>query len=232
MNTRLLLLFFIAAIVGLSACKKNNDTPTVTSTAFLNIVNASTDTVNFYLNGTRLNNNSNLYPAGSSGYFSVTDGQQNYQVKKLFNPVTNTVQTLFSIPLKLDSAGDYSLFITDGTLVNSFSTKDVLLAVPDTLATTNCYVRFVNASPGTTNFDLAVGDTVKFTNVPFKSVSGFQLVGVSGLKPISIYQTGSATPIISGHIALTPGYSYTFYSYGKLNGTGNSALGIGFNVYN
>jgi len=232
MNTRLLILFFIAAITGLSACKKNNDVPTVTSTAFLNIVNASPDTVNFYLNGTRLNNNSNLYPAGSSGYFNVTDGQQNYQVKKIFNPLTNSVQTLFTIPLKLDSAGDYSLFITDGTLANTFSTTDVLLAVPDSLAATNCYVRFVNASPGAGNLDMTVGDTVKFTNMPFKSASNFVLVGASGLKPISVYQTGSTTPIVSGHLAMIPGYSYTFYSYGKLNGTGNSAFSVGSNVYN
>ena len=52
-------------ITAFLSCKKNNDAPVVsTSIDSLNVVNATANTINLYLNGTRLNNNSNLYPSG------------------------------------------------------------------------------------------------------------------------------------------------------------------------
>lgn len=239
MRIRLLLLSVFAFVIGLSACKKNNDAPTAILHSNLNVINATGDTVNFYLNGTRLNANSSLYPSGSSGYFPVTAGAQSYQVKKIFNPVTNTVQTLFSIPLKLnantlDTNSYYSLFIAGETLSQAFSTADILR--PDTAAANinTCYVRFVNASPDAGSLDFAIGSTVKFTNQPFKSGSGFKLVSVNkdttGLVPINVYHTGVATPIISGNYVLVAGKSYTFYAKGKSAGTGNSAFGLGATI--
>ena len=228
MNIRLLGFFFVAFIIGLSACKKNSDAPVLTSIAGLNFINASADTVNLYLNGSRLNNNSNLYPSGSSGYVSVISGQQNYQVKKIFNPVTNTVQALFSIPLKLDSGKYYSLFIAGETQGLAFETIDTLRAIPDTIP--SCYIRFVNASSDAGNLDLAIGSKVKLTNVQFKSASGFALADTGTLVPINVYPTGSATPVISGHVSLAPGRIYTFYSKGNLNGTGNSVFGLGTTI--
>lgn len=225
MNIRVLGLLFGILMIGLSACKKNNDAPVV-STAIdsLNVVNATADTINFYLNGTRLNNNSNLYPSGSSGYYQVPAGSQAYQVKKIFNPATSVVQTLFNLTLPLDAHHYYSLFVAGETADQAFTTLDTLRQ--DTTIN-QCYVRFVNASPDAGNLDFAVGDTLKFTNKPFKSSSGFVSVGVSGFKPIVLYQSGSSTPLISTTYSLIAGESYTFYTQGKLSGTGNSALSIG-----
>jgi hypothetical protein len=214
MNIRLPGLFFIACII-------------VTLTSNLNIINASVDSVNFYLNGDRLNNNSNLYPSASSGYFKVLYGQQNYEIKKIFNPVTSIVQPLFSKTLTLDTGKYYSLFIAGETAALAFSTVDTLKA--DTIKNT-CLVRFVNASPDAGSLDMAVGDTTQFKNQAFKSASGFVLVGVSGLKPIKVYATGSTVPIISSRVSLLAGKSYTFYSKGKLNGTGNAVFSVGTTV--
>src|SRR5579872_2712888 len=224
MNIRFLGLIFGVLIIGLSACKKNNDAPVV-STAIdsLNVVNATADTINYYLNGTRLNNNSNLYPSGSSGYYQVPAGSQAYQVKKIFNPANSVVQTLFNLSLPLDAHHYYSLFVAGETADQAFTTIDTLQQ--DT-TTNQCYVRFVNASSDTGSLDFAVGDTLKFTNKAFKSSSGFVSVGVTAKKPIALYQSGSSTPLISTTYSLIAGQSYTFYARGKLSGTGNSALGI------
>ena len=238
MRIRLLLLSVFAFVIGLSACKKNNDAPTAILHSYLNVTNATADTVNFYLNGTRLNTSSNLYPSGSSGYALVTAGNQSYQVKKIFNPITNTVQTLFSIPLKLkantlDTVYHSSLFIAGETLPQAFSTVDTLNN--DTTANTS-YVRFVNASPDAGSLDFAISSTVKFKNQAFKSASGFKLVSVNkdttGLVPINVYQAGGATPIISGKYVLVAGRSYTFYSKGQLAGTGNSIFSVGVTINN
>lgn len=227
MHIKLLLLIFCIAVISFSACQKNNDAPVVsTSIDSLNVINASAQAVNFYLNGTRLNNNSNLNIGGSSGYYTVPSGQQTYQIKKVFDPATSIVQTLFSLPVNLIPHHYYSLFIADDTSSHAFTTIDTLQA--DTVAGT-CYVRFVNASPPSGSVSFSIGG-VAYNNQPFKSASGFRLVDTASLSPIMLYQPGSSTPVISGHYPLLQGLSYTFYTMGKPNGTGNSAYGIGVTV--
>src|ERR1700741_233489 len=109
MHIKLLLLVLCIAVVSFSACQKNNDAPVVsTSIDSLNIINASPQAINFYLNGTRLNNNSNLGVGGSSGYYNVPSGQQTYQIKKAFDPTTSVVQTLFNLSVNLTPHRYYS----------------------------------------------------------------------------------------------------------------------------
>ena len=223
MNIRLLALLSIVLVMGLSSCKKNNDAPVIKPIDSLSIVNASADTINFYLNGTRLNA-SNILPTGATAYYQISSGDQVYQVKKPFNSATNAVQTLFSIPLTLEPHHYYSLFIAGETASQTFITPDVLM---EDDSTGTCLVRFVNASPDAGNLDFVVNGT-KIPNQAFKTASSFVLVAASDtLVPISVYHAGSATPIISGTYNLTTGTSFTFFSKGTLTGTGNSAFGLG-----
>jgi hypothetical protein len=223
MNIRLLALLSIVLVIGLSSCKKNNDAPIVKQIDSLNIVNASADTVNFYLNGTRLNA-SNILPAGATGYYQIASGDQVCQLKKPFNPATNVVQNIFSLPLTLEPHHFYSLFITGETAAQAFITPDVLMADD---STGTCLVRFVNASPDAGNLDLVVNGT-KIPNQAFKTASTFVLVAANDtLAPISVYHAGSTTPIASGTYELTQGTSFTIFSKGTLAGKGNSAFGVG-----
>jgi hypothetical protein len=216
-------LILLIAVFSLAACKKNNDAPTTGLSTTLNIINASTDTVNFYLNGTRLNSNSNLYPLYSSGYITVLAGSQNFQIKRAFNTTTSNVQSLFTIPLKLDTAKYYSLFIAGETADHAFSTVDTLKA--DT-STSSCLLRFVNASPDAVSYDLTVGSSLKFSNRAFKSATGFTTVDTATYMPVALYQAGSATALIKDTVTLVAGKSYTIYTIGKQNGTGGSKLGL------
>jgi len=220
-------ILFIVLLAALSACKKNDDAPKIAAATNLDVINASGDTVNFYLNGSRLNNNNNLYPASASGYFGVLAGAQNYQVKKIFNPVTSSVQTLFNKPLTLSADSNYSLFIAGETAALAFRTIDTLLR-DDSLNT--CLVRFVNASPNSGSLSMALGDTVQFKSQVFQSATGFVLVGISGKKPIKVYQAGSETPVFLSNIQLLQGKSYTIFAKGKAGGTGTSAFGLGATV--
>ncbi len=232
MNIRLLALFIIASVIGLSACKKNDDAPVVVQKVGLNMINASSDVVNIYLNGTRLNNNTNIDPGISTGYYKVPIGEQTYQLKKAFNTSSNMVETLFSKTIDTAvSAAQRSLFVVDETAANAFVTVDNLQA--DTVPHT-CFVRFVNASPDARSLDLAVGDTIQFKNVAFKSATGFISVSVNAttdsLKPLKVFVNGSLTPLISGHVNLGEGRSYTFYAKGKAAGTGNAVFGVGTTI--
>src|SRR5476649_2415028 len=124
MNSRALILVFAGLVIGLLSCKKGNgDVLAAIQTTNLNVVNASADTLNFYGDGTRVNNGSNLYPDGSLGYLTVTSGAQSYQFKKAGNP-----NALVDVPLILDASTLnlqklYSLFIAGETADKVFLTR-------------------------------------------------------------------------------------------------------------
>jgi hypothetical protein len=227
MQIKLLLLIVSIAIVSFSACQKNNDAPVVsTSIDSLNFINASAQPVNIYLNGSRLNNNSNLTIGGSSGYYNVPSGQQTYQVKKVFDPAGGVVTTLFNLPLNLTAHRYYSLFIADDSASHAFTTIDTLRT--DTTAGT-CLVRFVNASPDAGPIDFSIGG-IHYNGQDFKSASGFRFVDTASLSPIIVNKSGTATQLINGHYPLLERHSYTFYAKGSPDGTGNSAFSIGVTV--
>jgi hypothetical protein len=222
-NTAYLILFFTALLIGIGSCKNNDEVFVTFGPAHINVVNAGTDTLNFYLNGTRQNNASSIYPGGQSLYLPVPDGKQNYEVKKI-----GSATFLFSVPLTTADSSYTSLYVYGETASQSFTTGDVLLsylAHPDTTQ-----IRFVNVSQDAGNLTVTVGDTVRFASQPFKSSTAFALTG-GGSKEVKIFQAGAASPLKDTSIVFQPGGIYTLFSKGLLNGKGNAAFGFGV-VYN
>jgi len=170
-------------------------------------VNASADTLNIYLNGTRQNNTSSLFPGGQSFYITVPAGTQNYSFKKAGSP-----NVLFSVPLNLKDSVYNSIYVTGETAAGSFTSVDAPLA---DLA--HAALRFVNASPNAGALDVAVGDSLKFfPAVAFKSVTAFLPVG-SGQKRIRVYLAGAATATIDTTITMVPTKGYTLFSEASVN---------------
>jgi Domain of unknown function (DUF4397) len=220
MNIKLLFLLITILAFGLASCKKTDDPPAAVQTTNLNVINASTDTLNYYLNGTRVNNASSIYPLGSSGYIGVAIGQQNYQFKSPRSPVV-----LMSLTLALDTGKTYSLYVAGRSADLTFSTIDTLEADTGNFAT----IRFVNASSDAGKLDVMVGDTVKFKSRAFKTSTVFLPV-IAGNKHIRIYQSGSVSPKIDETRTLIAGKVYTLFTKGSLKGTGTAALGTGLVV--
>ena len=212
------ILLIFAAIVLIHSCKNNDNVfPKVLPTN-LNVLNASADTLNYYLNGTRQNNGSSLFPTGQTNYLTINAGQATYQFKK-----AGSFNVLFNLPLKLTDSSYYSLFVCGNTADKSFLVLDQLYQ--DTV-TNSTQIRFVNASPDAGNLDFFAGDTINYKSAPFKGISAFLQTG-SGLKEVKIYQSGSANPLIDTSIAFQPGYIYTLFSKGTLNGKGTSVFDVG-----
>lgn len=220
MNIKLPFLLVAILAFGLASCKKTDAPPAAVQTTNLNVTNASTDTLNYYLNGTRVNNASSIYPLGSSGYLGVAVGQQNYEFKSPRSPVV-----LMSLVLTLDTGKTYSLYVAGRSANLTFSTIDTLVADTGNLAT----IRFVNASPDAGKLDVMVGDTVNFKGRAFKTSTVFLPV-IAGNKHIRIYQSGSVTPKIDETRMLIAGKVYTLFTKGSLKGTGAAALGTGIVV--
>jgi hypothetical protein len=219
MNIRCSALFFIAIIVGLTSCKNNDENFAPVVSTYFNVVNASTDTLNFYLNGTRQNNGSSLYPTGESLYITVPAGQQNYQFKK-----AGAFIDLFSVPLNLKDSTFYSLYVYGESASKTFTTTDALVQYVQSPDTTQ--IRFVNVSPDAGSLNVTVGDTLSFTGQAFKSSTAFGLIG-GGSKEVKVTQVSSGTLLVDTTITFQPGSIYTLFSKGLLNGKGNAAFDVG-----
>ena len=220
MNIRYSIFILITALVVLASCGKNNDNvfkPVVSS--YINVVNASADTLNFFVNGTRQNNISSLFPGSQLSYLVVPAGLQNYSFKKAGSPVV-----LINTPLNLQDSVYHSLYVTAGATIGSFNTVDIL----DTSGTKSLFakVRFVNASPDAGNLNVSVGNSVNFNGRAYQSSSAFSLVN-GGQTEIKIYLSGSAIPKVDTIIAMLPNHLYTLFSKGLLNGKGGAVFGVG-----
>jgi hypothetical protein len=220
MNIKLPFLFITILAFGLASCKKKDDAPPAVKTTNLNVINASADTLNYYLNGTRVNTASSVYPLGSSGYIGVAVGQQNYEFKRPRSPVV-----LMSLPISLDLGKTYSLYVAGRSADQTFSTIDTLAVDTGNLAR----IRFVNASPDAGTLDVMVGDTVNFKARAFKTSTVFLPV-IAGNKHIRIYQSGTHALKIDETLLLIAGRAYTLFTKGRLSGTGTAALGTGLVV--
>ncbi len=222
MNTRFLVLWVITAMmVVFVSCKNNDEVFAKKVTTGLNIVNATADTLNFYLNGTRLNNTSSLFPAGQSYYLTVPAGVQNYSFKKAGPAVYNV---LFNLPLKLLDSSLYSTYVYGESASETLTTQDELPI--DTLHPDTTMVRFVNVSSDAGNLDVYIGSSVSFKSSVFKTSSAF-VEFPGGANEIKVFQSGSSIAKVDTTITFQAGSIYTIFSKGLLNGKGNSAFNIG-----
>ncbi len=218
MNIKCSILLFAGMIIGLFSCKNNDSVVQPVLLSGLNVVNASADTLNVYLNGTRQNGLSGIFPAGNSGLLPVPSGLQNYQFKR-----AGSANVLFSAPLKFDHNTLNSVFVTGESADKVFTTSDnppYLGTFKDTTG-----VRFVNASPDAGAVDVFIGDTVKFSSQAYKVPSQFSLTG-SGQKKIIVNNSGSGALLLDTIMTFQPNVDYTLFTKGLLNGRGNARFNI------
>ncbi len=220
MYLRYSILLFIIVVMGLLSCKNDDNVFAPVNYSYINFVNASGDTLNFFLNGTRQNNLSGINPTSQTFYIKVPDGQQNLQFKKTGSPVV-----LFNVPLKLAENFNYSIYVADEASTGVFYSQDIL----DTsgISKGNFFkLRFVNASPDAGNLSVSIGDTASFSALAYAQTSALRVVG-SGKKTIKVYQAGATLPLIDTIIAMQPQFIYTLFSKGLINGKGTSKIGVG-----
>jgi hypothetical protein len=218
MNTRFTILLFIVALAGLVSCKNNDNVFPKTVTTGLNIINASSDALNFYINGTR-QNNFTLTSGGQSFYLPVPAGAQNYQFKK-----NGSVDVLFSVPLTLKDSVNNSLYITEETTASSFNTVD-LLDTTGINSKPKAKIRFVNASPDAGDLNVTVGNNVSFSAITFKQAAAFTLID-TGLMAMKVKRVGSDVVSIDTSMTLAAGHMYTLFSKGLLTGKGNARFNV------
>jgi len=220
MNYRLSILFSLLILCSLAACKQNYAVPNPpTNPPALNVVNATTDTLDYFINGTRQNNTSDIYPGGATYYLKVLFGTGNYSFKKAGSQVT-----LFSHSFTLDTATYYSLFVCGETSDKTFLLRDNYASATAAIDTslTKAAVRFVNASPnaGALSIMVSIGSTVNLQSLAFQSASTFYALKDT-VNDVKIYS--GSTLLKDTTIMPIGGQIYTMFTKGdpKVAGKGS-----------
>jgi hypothetical protein len=208
--------YLLAALImiglGTSCNKGKDDLQPTPPDAMVNVINTSSQTINYYLGGAR-QNAGGIVPGGYTGYTSVPSGDQLLAFKTAFvKDNYASTDTLFTQPMQLESAGVYSFFVTGTSRSSLIITRDNM---DGSVPAGNALVRFVHGSGSLPALRLVVSDTVRFSNSTYKSVSDFKPISV-GLKTIQLYTTDGTTRLFSTTQTLTSRY-YTLFVQGKQN---------------
>jgi hypothetical protein len=202
-------------LFAMAACVKNDPAPATTGLKVnVNVINASDDILNFYLNGTRQNSTTGIFPLANSGYTEVPYASQ-LAFRRLFNNQTfDNSEILFTVPVTVDTTGvanrRYSLFAAGLSNTTAFILRDTIVS-----DTKNAKLRFVVASPDVTKLKVTLNDTLRFTTTAFKSASVFIPVG-NGIKVIEIRDATANTLLYTTRLPLTAGTNYTLFSQGRV----------------
>lgn len=213
-------LFCLFLSIELVGCKNNDNVFPKQQSSFITIVNTSADTLNIYLNGTRQNNQSSIYPGGSVGYFDVPAGAQNYQFKK-----AGAFSVLFNVNLSLTDSTYNSLFVSGETSNFAFNTLDNLPQASNSVASDTAYIRFVNTTSNAGNLNASIGSAVTLNGISYKNASVFVPI-ISGQNEVKISQGNSSAIVKDTTLTIQANYVYTLVTKGLINGTGNTAFSV------
>lgn len=217
----------IMTISFITSCGKNaGSISPATSHIEFQVVNLSPDLhpVSLYIGTYKQNNQSYSYP-NPSGYFSITNVSPPIQIRSAVS--TESAVNILSIDtLIMHPYFKYSLFITglkSDSTVTSFLTTDTAGPPPAGRGK----IRFVNASPHSSAFDVSANDVIAFQNQPYKNISDYILIP-PGNYDFKIMPAGQKT-VISTYPKFTvmDGKVYTLFCRGVAGGADSVAFGTG-----
>lgn len=200
-------LYFFAAVLMLTSCKKNSFNVTdrngvegkaLVKLGIFNMTIASTNILIFN-NGQRISGVLAApypYPGGgfntggsSNGdYFAATPGANNYQYWTT-NPGTgNIISKFFETTQTLETNKKYTIYTTD-TAANATA----VLAPDDAVAPDSGYsrIRFINLIPNSSSLDFYKGNTLLKSNIKYKEFTDFFDIPSSTVDTFSIRIGGS-----------------------------------------
>jgi hypothetical protein len=195
----------LALATCLSACKKDNQGPTMTTaSAYVMATNSAeaSDAQDFYSDNNKVNTSALAY-SQSTAYIDVKAGNHQLQFKSSANATVNSSATL-----NAGSGKYYSVFYTDD--------KSTVTTTDDHTApqTGKARVRFINLSSAlnaAVDFGITGGSKV-VTSLAYKTASAYN--DVSAATKFSLYLAGSSTVKLDIPATIEAGHIYTIYISG------------------
>jgi len=203
---------FVLISIGITGCKKNNDTE-VTGTAFVRAVNSAEASApqDFYVDDNKQNTSALAYTQTSS-YSTVTAGAHNAQFRTSGTTTVNVSGGVFLNP------NTYSTFY--------YCSDNTAVPVQDDNTnpqTGKARVRFINLSAAlnsNVDFGLTAGNKI-VTNLAYKTASAYNEVDAA--TSFSLYAAGSSSAALTIPTTIQAGKIYTIVI------SGNAA--VTYNVY-
>lgn len=201
-----------AGLYLLAACVKNDPAPVKNANVSVDVVNATDNILNFYVDGTRQSIITGVNPLASNGYTPIPYGTHTFSFKNQFDKNNfSNADTLFTLPVKLDSGSTndrYSIFVGGFIRSQAFMVKDNITA-----DSKNAKVRFVTASPNMPAFRIYFNDTLVYTSSAFKAVQAYTTVTPS-IKKVNIRPVSTNNILYTTNITVSAGRSYTLFTQG------------------
>ncbi|KIO74775.1 hypothetical protein TH53_24470 [Pedobacter lusitanus] len=207
---------FIALLgtaLSFASCKKDS-TPVQQDASAFAITNASPlrDSVDFILNGSRLNGSTPLLFGKTYNYLIVRPGTHQGGLARPGAP-----KTFYDKNFTLTNGQYQSLY-----LISQNDTSSFLLLKDDFTAPAvgQSKIRFVNLSSDSPAYDLVLeGDTTTFKNRAFKDFTQFKNIKPAKYKVSLVNTTTKAVAATLSDVDITAGNFYTIYAKGLLGST-------------
>jgi hypothetical protein len=216
-----------AVLIAFNSCKKDDDGP-IEPAQFMVVHSApGAPAVELYLDDIKASTSATSF-GNASTYNSIAAKQYNVKIAAVnsINPVAETT-------VNLDGGNNYSIFAYDTLLsgkVKLFSVQDDLTAP----ASGKAKIRFFHLAPEPVRVDIAANNTVLFPNRAYADnvtnggLANFVTVD-AGTYTFDVRLAGSnpAIPAIISvpGVTIEAGKIYTVIAKGRVNGTGDQALG-------
>ncbi len=210
------ILILIAFTLTLGSCLKDNDNASTPNTSALTVIHLAPNTGNldFFLDNQRAD--TPLVYTSFFRYFEIFSGNR---VVELSRSGTNSFVAQNVAPLQPGKY--YSLFIGEKSDSVKFNLFEDNLTAP---ATGKAKIRIGHFSPGAPNVDVALNNTVVFTNQAYAKVSDFSQVDASDSYRLQIRPTGTTTAVIDTTIKIEANKIYSILARGIVTGTGGKKL--------
>ena len=216
----------VMIIPFIASCGKGTATsPTSTTKTQMQLINLSPDlqAVNLWVGLVKQTAYAISYP-NSSNYLTLTNIDSPIQVRSFSTLVFSG--SFVTLNKALKPYLKYTVFVTglrSDSTISSIFTVDTASAP----ATGRGKIRFVNASPRSSAFDVSANGTIAFTNQAYLKTSSF-IELPAGSYEFKIMPTGTSTVISDlKNISILDGKIYTLYCRGVANGADSVAFGAG-----
>jgi hypothetical protein len=220
----------IMVVPFIASCGKNGGVSPQGSRITMQVVNLGPDlqSINLWIGFVKQNPYPFSYP-NPSGYFSLTSIDTPIQIRSA-SQLVSTTNLISRKDIVLKPNLRYTLFVTGLRADSSAAGRITSIFTVDTAANPNPgrgKIRFVNASPRSTSFDIAANDAIAFKNVVYKDVTPFIEIP-PGTYEFKIMPTGLTTVISSlKNVSIVEGKVYTLYCRGVAGGADSVAFGAG-----
>ena len=217
----------IMTISFITSCGKNKGTVSpATSNIQFQVVNLSPDLQPVYLYVGLIRNSNTYYTyPNPSGYFSLNNINPPIQIRST-NPLITSTNIVSIDNVILHPYFKYTLFLT-GLRADSGVTSIFTVDTTTNPAAGRGKIRFVNASPHSTSFDVSANGVLAFKDQKYKNVSPF-IEMPPGNYDFKVMPAGQGTVISTfPKVTIMDGKIYTLYCRGVAGGADSVAFGTG-----